>query len=132
MDTATWIQNLDETVCKSQSTNTLQLWLNLPNIGMMVRLFANGPGDWHSIPGRVIPKTKKMVLDASLLNTQLYKVRIKGKVEKSKETSSAPLHLGVGAIEKRPFRSPSTMFANNNNGLIVGQAVFFRYGWQLV
>ncbi len=62
----------------------------------MVRVFANGPGDLGSIPGRVIPKTlkmvrrilqeglgsipgrilpktQKMVLDASLLNTQHYK-----------------------------------------------------------
>ena len=42
-------------------------------------------GDLGSIPGRVIPKTQKMVLDASLLNTQHYKVRIKGKVEQSRE-----------------------------------------------
>ena len=35
--------------------------------------FANGPGDLDSIPGRVIPKTQKMVLDASLLNTHHYK-----------------------------------------------------------
>ena len=34
-----------------------------------------------SIPGRVIPKTWKMVLDASLLNIQHYMVWIKGKVE---------------------------------------------------
>ena len=33
--------------------------------------FANGPGDRSSISGRVIPKTQKMVLDTSLLNTQL-------------------------------------------------------------
>ena len=52
-------------------------------------VFANGPGDLGSIPGRVIPKTLKMVLDASLLNTQQYKVRIKGKVEQSRERSSA-------------------------------------------
>ena len=52
-----------------------------PDIGLAVRVFANGPGDLGSIPGRVIPKTKKMVLDASLLNTQHYKVWIKGKVE---------------------------------------------------
>ena len=43
-------------------------------------VFANGPGDMGSIPGRVIPKTQKMVFDATLLNTQSYKVRIKGKV----------------------------------------------------
>ena len=52
---------------------------------LAVRVFANGPGDLGSIPGRVIPKTQKMVLDASLLNTQHYKVRIKGKVKQSKE-----------------------------------------------
>ena len=39
-------------------------------IGLVVRVFANGPGDLGSIPGRVIPKTLKMVLDTSLLNTQ--------------------------------------------------------------
>ena len=56
---------------------------------MMVRVFANGLGDRGSIPGWVIPKTKKkMVLDASLLNTQDYEVQIKGKVEQSREKSS--------------------------------------------
>ena len=45
------------------------------------------PGDLGSIPGQVIPNTQKMVLDASLLNTQHYKVRIKGKVEQSRERS---------------------------------------------
>ena len=49
----------------------------------------NGPGDLGSIPGRVIPKTLKMELDTTLLNTQHYKVRFKGKVEQSWEWSSA-------------------------------------------
>ena len=48
-------------------------------------MFDNGPWDLRSIPGRIIPKTLKMVLDTSLLNTQQYKVRIKRKVEKSGE-----------------------------------------------
>ena len=39
-------------------------------IGLVGRVFANGLGDQGSIPGHVIPKTLKMVLDASLLNTQ--------------------------------------------------------------
>ena len=47
---------------------------------------ASGPGDLGSIPGRVIPKTLKMVLDTS--SPQQYKVRIKGKVEQSMEKSS--------------------------------------------
>ena len=58
-------------------------------IGQLGRVFANGPGDLGSIPGRTIPKTLKIVLNTSLLNTQQYKVRIKGKVEQSKERSSA-------------------------------------------
>ena len=40
---------------------------------------------WGSIPGRVIPKPQKMVLDATLLNPEHYKVRIKGKVKHSRE-----------------------------------------------
>ena len=36
--------------------------------GLMSRVFAKGQGDWGSIPGQVIPKTQKMVLDAALLN----------------------------------------------------------------
>ena len=52
-------------------------------IGLMSRVFANDSGDQDSIPGRIIQKTQKMVLDAALLNTQHYKVRIKDKVEQS-------------------------------------------------
>ena len=59
------------------------------------RVFANGLGDLSSIPRRVIPKTLKMVLDTSLLNTQQYKVRIKGKVVLSKERSSAHPYTSV-------------------------------------
>ena len=49
-------------------------------IGLVGRVFANGPEYLGSIPGRVIPKTLKMVLDTSLFNTRQYKVRIKDKV----------------------------------------------------
>ena len=41
-----------------------------------------------SILGSVLPKTLKMVLDLTLLNTQQYQVRIKGKVEQSRERNS--------------------------------------------
>ena len=61
----------------------------------MSRAFANGPGNQGSIPGRVIPKTQKMVLDAALLNTLHYKVRIKGKVEQSRERSSALPYISM-------------------------------------
>ena len=55
----------------------------------MSRVFANGLEVRGSIPGQVILKTQNMVLDTSLLNTQHYKVGIKGKVEQPRERSSA-------------------------------------------
>ena len=61
----------------------------------MVRVFANSPGDRGSIPGRVIPKTQKMVLDATLINSQQYKEWIKGKEEQSRERSSALSYTSV-------------------------------------
>ena len=61
---------------------------------MAVRVFPIGSGDLGSILGPVISLTQKMVLDASLLNTQHYKVRIKGKVSHSwKKCSALPYTL---------------------------------------
>ena len=51
-------------------------------IGLVGRVFANS-----SILGRVIPITQIMVLDAALLKTLHYKVRIKGKVEPARESA---------------------------------------------
>ena len=64
-------------------------------IGPVGRVFANDPGDLGSIPGRVIAKTLKMILDTSLLNTQEYKVHIEGKVEQSRERSSTLAYTSV-------------------------------------
>ena len=69
-----------------------------------VRVFANGPGDLGSIPGRVIPKTQKMVLDASLLNTQHYKVWIKGKVGPSREGVAPSPTLWCSSYRKGGLR----------------------------
>ena len=70
-------------------------------IGPVDRVFANGPEDLGSIPGHVITKTLKMVLDTSLLNTQQYKVHINGKVEKSRERSNALPYTSVLYLLKR-------------------------------
>ena len=64
-----------------------KFWIEIFVTLLYIRL-ANGPGDPGTIPGRVIRKTLKMVLNTYLLKTQHYKVRIKGKVEQSKERSS--------------------------------------------
>ena len=81
----------------------------------MSRVFTNGPGDRGSIPGRVILNTQKMVFDASLLNTQHYKVRIKGKEGAIQGKRLRPtLNLGILAHEKGAFGLPSTAVANLN------------------
>ena len=88
----------------------------ISNYFLMSRVFTNGQGDQGSIPRRVIPKTQKIVLNAALLNTQHYKVRIKGKLTNSGNGVAPPLHLVVVTIEKGTFGSPSTTVAN-----LVGQ-----------
>ena len=52
-------------------------------------VFATGQRDLSSIPGRLIPKTLKMVLDTSLFNIQRYKECIKGKMKQPREMNSA-------------------------------------------
>ena len=57
----------------------------------MSRVFANGPRDWvqSQVESYQRLKKKKMVLDAPLLNTQYCEVQIKGRVEQSRDWSSA-------------------------------------------
>ena len=54
-----------------------------------------------------------MVVDASLLTTQHYKVRIKGKLEQSREKNSAfPYTLVLQLSKREPSGHPSTTVAN--------------------
>ena len=62
---------------------------------LMSRVFANGLRDQFSMPGWVIPKIQKMVLDATLLDTHNYQIRIKGKVKQFREWSSNFLYTSV-------------------------------------
>ena len=43
--------------------------LSFTTTWLVDRVFANGPGDLGSIPGHVIPKILKMILDTSILYT---------------------------------------------------------------
>ena len=79
----------------SNETQTQSCWSSLVFKALVSRVSANGPRENGSIPGRVIPKTLKMVLDNSLLNTQQYKVRIEGKVEQSRERSRTLPYISV-------------------------------------
>ena len=53
---------------QNQQTQLLIFYI----IGLVGRVSTNGQEDMGSIPGRVIPKTLKIVLDTSLLNAQQY------------------------------------------------------------
>ena len=74
----------------SENTNT---WYQ--TLAWWLECLAMAWETWVQSLGRAIPKTQKMVLDTSLLNTQHYKVRIKGKVEQSRERSSALPYTAV-------------------------------------
>ena len=54
-------------------------------INLVGRAFANGPGDRVRSLVESYQRLKTMVFDVAMLNTQHYKVQIKGKVEQSKE-----------------------------------------------
>ena len=76
----------------------------------MIRAFANNLGDWS-----LIPETQKMVFDDALLNNQHYNLKIKGKVEQSREWSSALSYTSVWELLKREpsdhlrLRSPTLL-----------------------
>ena len=64
---------------KNLETYRMHLVYTYRPILQVGKMFANDQGDRSSIPGRVLPKTQKIVIDTSLLKTQHYNVRIKGK-----------------------------------------------------
>ena len=66
------------------------LYMFYRSIGIVGRVFDNGPVGRSSNPGRVLPE-RKMVIDVSLLNSQHYKVRIKGKWRNSGEGLASSL-----------------------------------------
>ena len=71
------------TLMSSDRMKQICLWMTIyiyyQPISIMIRVFANGLGDQCSILALVKPKTQKLILDASLLYTQHYKVWIKAK-----------------------------------------------------
>ena len=75
-----------------------------PDIGLAVRVFANGPGDL-AIPGRVIPKTQKITLSI---------IRYGSRVKWS--------NPGKGvAIEKEPSGHPRLWSTNDSNDIPYAQ-----------
>ena len=78
-------ENEKEMFLHENIINTFYIFCTQFITGLQGRVFVNGPGDL----GLILPKTLKMVLDTSLLNTQQYKVRIEAKAEPSREMISA-------------------------------------------
>ena len=73
-------------------------------------MFANNPGDLGSIPGRVIPKTLKMVLDTNLL--KLSHITYVSRVKWSNPGKGVAPTPSVVVIGKGAFGSPSTTVTN--------------------
>ncbi len=74
-------------------------------VGMMVRVFANGPGGQGSIPGRVIQMTQIWYLMPPCLTLSIIWYRSRVKWSNSGKGVAPPLHIGVVAIEKGAFGS---------------------------
>ena len=79
----------------------------LTDLGIMVRVFANSPGDLGSIPGRVIPKDSKngyLTLPCLTLSIIRQGSRVKG------SNPGKGVDFSVVAIKKGAFGSTSTYF----------------------
>ena len=66
-----WVFGMTRAGIESRSPGAL--------VNTLTIVLTDGPGNRVSVPGWVIPKTQKMALEASLFNTQHYKLWIKGK-----------------------------------------------------
>ena len=105
--------------CSSYRKRSLRVTLNYSrqlylvlDIGIMVSMFANGPGDLGSIPGRVIPKTQKWYLMPPCLTLTIIRYRSREKCSNPVKGVAPSQHLGVVAIEKGTFGSSLTVIAN--------------------
>ena len=57
---------VDISVEINKYANVYNIWIYIIIIEYYgTRVFANGPGDWGSVPGWVIPRVQEMVLDAA-------------------------------------------------------------------
>ena len=71
----------------------------------MVRVFANGPGDRGSVPGRVIPKTQKWYLPISVIS---YETRVKWSNPEKRIFEKSPGNLIVWtSVNIKVFRNVS-------------------------
>ena len=66
------IKNYKDVAAKAKMVYYVLLLDHNRTIGLMSRVFANGPGERGSISGRVILKIRKMIFDVTLLSTQHY------------------------------------------------------------
>ena len=80
-------------------------------IGLIGRVLVNGLMRLGSIPGHVIPKTQKIVLDAALLNTWNYKVRAKW-INPGKEVAPSATPRCSSYWKESLRVTPSTKVAN--------------------
>ena len=79
-------------------------------IGLLGRVFNNGPEYRSSIPGWVIPKTQKWYFMPLCLALSTIRYVSKVKWNNPRKELAPSLHLGVVANEKGTFKSPIDFF----------------------
>ena len=70
----------------------MKYWEIFFNDYIMVRMFTYDPGIMGLIPGGIIPKTLKIIIDSSLRNTHNYEVLVKSKWSNSEKGVARRCH----------------------------------------
>ena len=83
------------------------LWLLFSNraVGLMSRVFANSPGDRFQSQVESYQRLQKMVLDAALVNTRHYNVRVKW-ISPGNEVAPSPTLRGCSYWKRRLSGQP--------------------------
>ena len=79
-------------------------YIPIPDIGIMIKVFVNGPGDLGSIPGRVIPKSQKWYLMPPCLTLSIIRYRSRVKWDSPGKGVSPSLTLRGSSYWKGSLR----------------------------
>ena len=85
----------------------IYIYIHIPDIGLVVRVFANGPGDLGSIPSWVIPKTQKWYLMPPCLTLSIIRYRSRVKWSNpAKGVAPSPTHWCSKLSKREPSGHP--------------------------
>ena len=126
-EVGTQLNILPTTKQHSKGIFYIQLYVFLPDISIMVRVFANGSGS-HT------KESKKWYLMPPYLTLSIIKYGSRVKWVNPGKGVVPSCTLGVVAIEKGAFRSPLTTVVNNYMSLVkllMGKPYYPNYTWKM-